>query len=172
MPTATETNANSEGVPSGTAHAVAVQLSQAWCALSGEIRSFKFTSESRCSPAHAEFSFVIPMTLDRDGSTFAVTILIGREDATVVASSMFGVDSGDVPEDDIRDACSEVCNIFADCISTHRYAGETVHIGLPFRLDEANYQHVYGASGVSELFQSFSAGHYLSVMLFTPSNPV
>lgn len=162
-------DANSDANPLDIAHAVARQLSLAWERLSGETRTFHFTGGSVESPAHAPFSFVIPMTLDRDGSAFAVAILIEAADALTVASAMFGVAAQEVSEEDLKDACSEVCNIFADCLSTHRYKTERVHIGLPFRLNETNYQYVYDASGDRELFQSHCAGHALSVMLFTPA---
>jgi hypothetical protein len=121
------------------------------------------------SPEHAEFSFVIPMTLERDESAFAIAILIERADACTVACAMFGVVEHEVPEDDLRDACSEVCNIFADCISTHSYGAEVVQIGLPFRLSATHYHHVFNASGHKELFESCHQGHRLRVMLFTPS---
>ena len=150
---------------------IAMHLAQAWEALSGEHRQFGFVAALEQSPPYAEFSYIIPMTLQSDGSMVAVAILIERQDACTVASVMFGAPPSDLPDEDLRDACSEVCNIFAECITKHLTQTEGVSVGLPFMLNESNYHHVFDASGNRDVYQSVEGTACLAVMVFTPSEP-
>lgn len=148
-----------------------MHLAQAWEALSRETRQFDFAAGLDHSPPYAEFSYIIPMTLQRDGSMVAVAILIERKDACTVASVMFDAPPHDLPDEDLRDACSEVCNIFAECITKHLTQTEGVSVGLPFMLNESNYHHVFNASGHREVYRSQASGSCLAVTVFTPADP-
>ena len=154
----------------GVSMDIATRLAQSWEALSAEARAFDFSDGLDESPPYAEFSYIIPMTLGRDRSMVAVAILIERRDACTVASAMFDVPRDELPDEDLRDACSEVCNIFAECITKHLTQTEGVTVGLPFCLSESNYHHVFDASGHREVYQSQQGGCCLAVMVFTPTD--
>ena len=104
---------------------VSGELSRAWEMLSGEARSFAWVFSPHLYPPYAEFSFVIPMTVRDDGSTFAVGVLVERGGAATVAAAMFDDPIDNVPPEDLADACSEVCNIFSDSIARNLYPNET-----------------------------------------------
>lgn len=148
---------------------ISAKLSHAWELLSGEKRPFQLGPDQENPPPFAEFSYVIPMTVEKDDSTFAVGILIQRDDALTVASAMFGTARADVPDADLRDACSEVCNIFSDCISRNMYQSDKVKVGLPFGLDEFNYKKIFEASGSGDIYQSNWNTQSLAVVVFKPS---
>ena len=93
--------------------------------LSGETRTFEWVYQPHMCPVYAEFSFVIPMTVRDDGSTFAVGVLVERGGAATVAAAMFDDPIDNVPPEDLADACSEVCNIFSDSIARNLYPNET-----------------------------------------------
>jgi len=112
----------------------------------------------------------MPMQSEHDGSTFVVVILIDREDALKVASAMFGVSADALSEDDLSDASSEVCNIFASCISTEHLGVAVIGLGLPRRLSEANYHCVFDAGGQRDVFESIGVHEMLRVLRFTPSD--
>lgn len=57
---------------------VSEELSRAWGLLSQEKRAFALAPAQDAPPPHAEFSFMIPMTLKSDVSTFTVGVLIER----------------------------------------------------------------------------------------------
>ncbi len=149
---------------------VSGELSRAWEMLSGEQRVFEWVYGPDMCPRYAEFSFVIPMTVRGDGSTFAVGVLVERAGAATVAAAMFGDSIDDVPPDDIADACSEVCNIFSDSIARNLYPNDTIDIGLPFKLTQANYVNVFEASGEGDIYQSVAHGNCLTVVVFTHSD--
>lgn len=149
---------------------VSGELSRAWEMLSGERRVFAWVHAQRVCPPYAEFSFVIPMTVRGDGSTFAVGVLVERGGAATVAAAMFGDAIDDVPPDDLADACSEVCNIFSDSIARNLYPNEAIEIGLPFKLTEANYLNVFDASGEGDVYESRANGNRLTVVVFTHSD--
>lgn len=161
---------NAEYDPSERVALVAVELARAWEMLCGEERHFARVADSHAPPPYAEFSFVIPMTLAHDESTFAVGVLISRADACTVAAAMFDVSPDAVAAEDLADACSEVCNIFSDSIARHLYPNDTVQVGLPFTLNESNYAHVYSASGDGDIYQSHAHGNCLTVIVFTHSD--
>lgn len=149
---------------------VSGELARAWEMLSGEKRAFEWVYEPHLCPQYAEFSFVIPMTVRDDGSTFAVGVLIERAGAATVAAAMFGDAIDDVPPEDLADACSEVCNIFSDSIARNLYPDESIDIGLPFMLTETNYVNVFEASGDGDIYQSYANGNCLTVVVFTHSD--
>ena len=156
--------------PSPHTALVSGELARAWEMLSGEARSFAWVFSPHLYPPYAEFSFVIPMTVRDDGSTFAVGVLIQRACAATVAAAMFGDAVDNVPPEDLADACSEVCNIFSDSIARNLYPDQPVDIGLPFKLTEANYANVFDASGDGDIYQSHSNGNCLTVVVFTHSD--
>ena len=149
---------------------VSGELSRAWQMLSGESRPFEWVHDSHVRPDYAEFSFVIPMTVCDDASTFAVGVLIDRACAATVAAAMFGAGADDVPVEDLADACSEVCNIFSDTIARNLYPDETIDIGLPFLMNEETYANVFDASGDGDIYQSRIEGTCLTVAVFTHSD--
>jgi hypothetical protein len=149
---------------------VSAKLSHAWELLSGEKRPFSLAPDQENPPLFAEFTYVIPMTVEEEDTTFAVGILIQREDALTVAASMFGLSRAEVPDADLRDACSEVCNIFSDCISRNVYQSDKVKVGLPFVLDEFNYKKIFEASGSGDIYQSLWNAQSLGVVVFKPSD--
>ncbi len=112
----------------------------------------------------------MPMQSEHDGSTFVVVILIDREDALKVASAMFGVSADALSEDDLSDASSEVCNIFASCISTEHLGVAVIGLGLPRRLSGANYYCVFDAGGQRDVFETIGVHEMLRVLRFTPSD--
>ncbi len=149
---------------------VSGELSRAWEMLSGETRAFEWVYQPHMCPVYAEFSFVIPMTVRDDGSTFAVGVLVERGGAATVAAAMFDDPIDNVPPEDLADACSEVCNIFSDSIARNLYPNETIDIGLPFKLTAANYVNVFEASGDGDIYQSRFNGNCLTVVVFTHSD--
>lgn len=145
---------------------VSEELSRAWALLSQEKRIFELAPAQDEPPPHAEFSFMIPMTIKSDASTFTVGVLIERADACTVACAMFGSPPDDVSQEDLADACSEVCNIFASSIGDHLYYGQTVIMGLPVVLNEADYTSLLPDIGPGDTYKSQSNGQFLSVVVF------
>lgn len=146
---------------------VSEELSRAWALLSQEKRLFELAPAQLGPPPHAEFSFMIPMTIQSDASTFAVGVLIERADACTVACAMFGAPLDDVSQDDLTDACSEVCNIFAASIGDHLYYGQTVIMGLPVVLNEADYTALLPDIGAGDIYKSQCNGQILTVVVFS-----
>lgn len=161
---------NSDDHPSHPGALVSAELTHAWQMLSAESRAFEWVPDSHFHPVYAEFSFVIPMTVQDDGSTFAVGVLIDRACAITVAAAMFGALDDLVPVDDLADACSEVCNIFSDSVGRHLYPDQTIDMGLPFQLSAENYANVFDASGDGDIYQSRAHGNCLTVVVFTHSD--
>jgi len=111
--------------------AVALSLSRAWQFLSGESGTFDVLVDWTLNPSFAEFSVFMPLTVNAESRTAGVGVLIQREDATIVASHMFGLNNDEVNEDDLRDACAEVCNVFSGCVTPQVSLTSEIQIGLP-----------------------------------------
>lgn len=114
---------------------------------------------------------MIPMTIKSDASTFTVGVLIERADACTVACAMFGSPPDDVSQDDLADACSEVCNIFSASIGDHLYYGQTIVMGLPLVLSEADYTSWLPDIGSGDIYKSQCNGQILSVVVFRQGSP-
>ena len=133
---------------------VAAKLSQAWHFLCGEERSFSFTDSSGDQQSYADFSYFMPMEVKAEDRVGGVAVLIPRGDAVRVASYMFAVDTSELQDADLKDACSEVCNVFADCIVMHISGSEDVSIGLPVMADLNCFMQISKDSVVAAVYKS------------------
>ena len=114
-----------------TTQAVALSLSKAWQFLSGESGVFDVLVDWTSSPSFAEFSVFMPLTVNAESRTAGVGVLIQREDATIVASHMFGLNRDEINEEDLRDACAEVCNVISGCVTPQVSLASDIQIGIP-----------------------------------------
>jgi hypothetical protein len=145
---------------------VAHSLSKAWEFLSGEERMFQYVPESDDPLPIAEFSFYMPLKLPADARRGGVGVLIQRDDAIHVAANMFGVATQQVQNDDLRDACAEVCNVFTDCMASHFGGGQRVEIGLPRQAGPADYE-IFAESCVTRaVYQGCAATQRLLIVLY------
>jgi len=121
---------------------IAQDLTKAWEFLSGERRRFDVETSNGTHPPYAEFSVFMPLNLHSENRTAGVGVLIQREDAMVVASHMFGMEKNDLCEDDLRDACAEVCNVFSGCVRPQVSVGTDVAVGLPSQVDTSDFDEI------------------------------
>ena len=77
---------------------------------------FDVWQENVAHPAYADFSVFMPMS-----------VVAPKED---------------VNEDDLRDACAEVCNVFSSCIASQISAEHEVGIGLPMMATHEDFQDI------------------------------
>ncbi|OGB31994.1 MAG: hypothetical protein A3F78_05805 [Burkholderiales bacterium RIFCSPLOWO2_12_FULL_61_40] len=145
---------------------VAARLAREWELLSGESRVFDLVAAPSSAPPLAEFSYLMPLTLFANQARCGLGVLIQRKDALTVAANMFGVLPHEIPDEDLKDACSEVCNVFSDCIAMHLSGNEDVSIGLPLMLEAQNYEKIYRDSVVTEIYQSCVHSTHLLVVVF------
>lgn len=151
---------------------VAAKLSQAWQFLSGEQRNFMFAEQRDAPQRFAEFSFFMPLVVQSEGRVGGVGVLIQRDDAVRVAAYMFAVEPDEVQEADLKDACSEVCNVFSDCIVMHVSGNEDVSIGLPAIVDVDTFLGISKHSVVAAIYQSnFELGNLVVVVYDVFSQP-
>ncbi len=148
------------------------QMASAWQVLSGQQREFKFLHGERGHPVFVDFCFASHMTVLADGSTFHVAVLLDHADALAVACAMFDLSPHTIAPDDVRDASSEVCNIFSDLLSTYEFGSGAVRVGLPYRLTEDTYPALLEANGARYVFGSArpgdTSGQALRVILIAP----
>lgn len=145
---------------------VALSLSKAWEFLSGEERMFHCVPQSHDALPFADFSFYIPLKLVDASRSGGVGVLIHHSDAIRVAANMFGMARQEIPQDDLRDACAEVCNVFTYSMATHFGGGKQVEIGLPREAGPAQYQ-IFAESCVTRaVFEGCSGTRRLLVVLY------
>lgn len=126
-----------------------MNLSQAWQFLSGECGMFEALADWTSNPSFAEFSVFMPLMVNAESRTAGVGVLIKREDATIVASHMFGLAKDQVNEDDLRDACAEVCNVFSGCVTPQVSLNSDIQIGLPQLASEDDFDRISKGSVVT-----------------------
>jgi len=145
---------------------VARNLAKAWEFLSGERRMFDvFHPETHDHPPFAEFSMFMPLGLRAEARTAGVGVLIQREDASIVASHMFGLERGYLSEDDLRDACAEVCNVFSGCVSA-QLSDQDVAIGLPSRVSASDFKNIARGSVLMLTYRSGQEIRKLFVLVY------
>lgn len=128
---------------------VALSLEKAWQFLSGERAMFDVLVEMPACPTFADFSVFMPLAVDAGARTAGVGVLIQREDATIVASHMFGIPKDDIQEADLRDACAEVCNVFSGCVAPNIGHTSSICIGLPTLASSADFDEISKGSVIT-----------------------
>jgi hypothetical protein len=145
---------------------VALNLARAWEFLSGERGMFDVWCERVPHPDFAEFSVFMPLAVKAESRTAGVGVLIQRDDATIVASHMFGLPEEDVTDDDLRDACAEVCNVFSGCISSQVSPVHPVGIGLPKMATSLDFQEISKGSVLTLTYRFGQQIKEISVLVY------
>ncbi len=142
------------------------KLSKSWDFLAGEKRVFEFASVPLAKLQGGDFGYVLPITMADDGRIGGVGIVVTRPDAQKIGVHMFGLGVHDLSESDLRDACSEACNIFSDCVAMLISDNTSVGIGLPQAVACDTFAAILERSSVMATFQSASQSAVLSVVVF------
>ncbi|MEI7430100.1 MAG: chemotaxis protein CheX [Betaproteobacteria bacterium] len=145
------------------------KLRVAWGFLTGEDRCFRFVEDmTQHEGAPIDRRIVLPISLPNAKHQSAIALLIGREDAEQLASSMFGVLKTDLAEADIADACAEACNVLSGAIVEYMSTTEQIEIGLPTAIEAAGYQSVLLGSNIKAFFEGKSDKQHLTLVIFDP----
>lgn len=145
---------------------VAHRLSKAWEFLSGKKGFFDYFKQSVEKPEFVDFSVFMPMDVEAEERTAGVGVLIHREDATIVASHMFGLPKNHLTEEDLKDACSEVCNVFSGCIPSEVFAKSDVGIGLPKIATQSDFEEITRGSVLNFTYGSGDSIKTISVLVY------
>ncbi|MBT0570154.1 hypothetical protein KIK84_07445 [Curvibacter sp. CHRR-16] len=145
---------------------VRASLGQSWQFLAGESRGFDYTSAEGRALDYTEFSYFMPLDVAAENRTAGVAVLIERPDALAVAAHMFGQAPDTLPEADLRDACSEVCNVLSDSIALHISGDADMTIGLPFAVSASEFAHITTRSTASAIYCSHTPLARLQVIVF------
>jgi hypothetical protein len=151
--------------------AVESRLSNAWEFLSGESRVFKHLTSWANLLRFTEFSFHMPMAGSQPNARGGVGVLIETPDAITVAANMFGVPRQQVQQADLRDACAEVCNVFADCVAPHFKADPPVSVGLPRLANPLAYAKVADNTVIRVVYRGCAGDNTLFVVLYDSQSP-
>lgn len=127
---------------------------------------FDYFLQSVEKPEFVDFSVFMPMELEEEKRTAGIGVLIHREDATVVASHMFGLATNHLTEDDLKDACSEVCNVFSGCIPSNLFSKNDVGIGLPKIASPIEFEHISRESVLNFTYGSGDSIKTISVLIY------
>jgi len=141
-------------------------LGKAWEFLGGAERNFEFSLEQKTALAFTEYSYFMPLEVAQENRTGGIGVLIQRADAVAVATHMFGLPEDELQEADLKDACSEVCNVFSDSIALHISGSSDVSIGLPFLATQAEYDKIATESTALAVYVSPTPHAQLFVVVY------
>lgn len=145
------------------------KLGAAWKFLTGEERCFRFFEATALRDVQGiDRRIVLPMSISHTDHLAATALLIEREDAEQLASSMFDVARTDLSEADIADACAEACNVLSTAMVEYLSGEESVDIGLPRLMEAGRYRRVSSASGIKAYSEGTSDHHQLTLVVFDP----
>lgn len=141
-------------------------LSRAWWFLGGERRTFDYTPGPVGVLPFAEFSHFMPLSIANQTQHGGVGVFMQRGDATQVAAYMFGVPHDQVDEDDLRDACAEVCNVLSDCVTLQFGVEQDVKMGLPLCASATNYAFIAEKSVSRAVYQGSTGARSVLIVLY------
>jgi hypothetical protein len=149
--------------------AMASKLDPAWTFLSGVQRHFEEASAQASRPGEREHAVVLPVQVHDDPRErcMAVGLLIDDGEATGIARFMFGIPTGDVSVDDVRDACMEACNVLGGCLVVGNTGGQRIEIGLPQELPLSRFSQLQRDAVITVTFSSAdAAGRRIVITVF------
>lgn len=117
-------------------------LSVGWEFLSGELREFQHQSDAPLPLRQAEFCYFMPLAAQGAVAAGGVGVFIERADAHIIAANMFGEPPHEIHASKLDDACSEACNVLAECVTVNITKQSNVTIGLPFRADSLVFEQI------------------------------
>lgn len=148
--------------------AVSASLAKSWKFLSGEDRAFS-PVEALIPPQYEQHCYFLKADIQDAGKHCAVGILLQRSDAISVASYMFGTEPADVSEDDLDDACSEVCNVLGGGTLLLLSGKSEISLGVPTHLGERGYLTTNDGSHLAAAYKSTVNEKTLYVLLYSPA---
>lgn len=145
---------------------VTARLTEAWAFLSGEQRRFELLDEGSDPLAFARYSFFMSLASPGHSRLGGVGVLIQAEDGMRVARHMFGIPIEQLSEAEARDACSEACNVFADCIAKDFNSESAAHFTLPRPASPEEYASIAENSLARTVYQGVDGGQKLLIVLY------
>jgi hypothetical protein len=145
------------------------KLRAAWFFLSGEFRCFRFCEGMNLQDEKDVYRrIVLPISLHNVHHLAAIVLLIDREDAEKLATSMFAISKTDLTDADIADACVEACNVLSGAIIGYLNAHDQVEIGIPKAIGSDGYQLLLNGSEIKACSDGNSDNHHLMLVIFDP----
>lgn len=144
---------------------VCASLGQSWHFLAGQERTFEWMQHPQ-TPEYAPYSYFLAFEIAAQHRIAGVGVLVEPADALAVASHMFGQAPETLQESDLRDACSEACNILSDSIAVHISGDADMTIGLPYAVSLDEYVKTSTHSTASAIYCSHTPQAKLHVIVF------
>lgn len=132
---------------------ISATLAKSWKFLSGEDREFK-ALDSITPPEYQEHTYYLPVEVEDAGKRYAVSVLLHRSDATVVASFMFGMEPSELSEADLQDACGEICNVMSSRHLLKLSNEARITLGMPKYLHKQTYLETITQGQLEAAYQS------------------
>lgn len=142
-------------------------LSHAWLLLAGS----QVTFARRQQPGvqlNAQRYYVVSVKFSREGDRGGVGLLLSEEDARDLTASMFGKPPREVSEDEVSDACGEMCNVMAGSIEPLFVNHPEVELGLPQSLLPEEFIQISKSSHVDGVFEGHHQGRDITIIVFDP----
>lgn len=157
-------------MPSVSRSEMSERLKKSWRFLSGTELTFVELKSDIPIPNQRYMTIVIPIgeIKDKPSSAIAVGLLISEDQATKVASYMFGLDKSKLTEADITDACKESCNVLGGGLSFD----DENKLGIPKEISHAHFLELQNASTFNVIFSSDKPckGQIVLTILFLTNN--
>jgi len=143
---------------------ISATLAKSWKFLSGEDREFK-ALDSITPPDYQEHTYFLPVEVEDAGKRYAVSVLLHRSDATVVASFMFGLEPSELSEADLQDACGEICNVISSRHLLKLSDEARITLGMPTYLQKQTYLDTMTHGQLEAAYQSTSGERTVYVLV-------
>lgn len=142
-------------------------LSRTWQLLAGVPVRFVPTTVTAAALTAQRYTLVALRPCDSE-QRGGVGLLLSEADARELSAAMFAKPETELSEEDIADACGELCNVVAGGVGPYLSQHETVDLGLPSSLRSDQFQRIYGASVIEGAFEAVHEGRRILVVIFEP----
>ncbi|WP_347988087.1 chemotaxis protein CheX [Methylomonas sp. AM2-LC] len=144
---------------------IAAKITNSWEVLAGYALIF-IEDICPCKPDLLALHFMVPINIV-DETREATTVLeISETHAKYLTSSMFAISENDVKNDDVIDACGELCNVFSANVRSAIISTSNIDLGVPKNLKPAEFQSIIDASHLDLCFKGQTNEGSVIVYLF------
>jgi len=128
------------------------KLAKSWMFLGGVNLTFSPSTKTVSWDVSHTHRVVLHVSFEdqKPAKAIAISLTIDDAEAKRVAANMFGVNTEDVTEDDIKDACRECCNVLGGGLVMDANS----KIGIPYEISTEEFEKIQQNSTLNLTFSS------------------
>jgi CheY-specific phosphatase CheX len=146
-------------------HPIEEKITTSWEKLAGYALNFA-VEYSPNKPDSLDLYFMAPIKIVGEAREASIVLEICQTHARYLTSSMFAISENEAGNEDILDACAELCNVFSANIKSSIDSAAGIDLGIPENLKYEEFQTIFATGHLELCFKGQNKEGSVIVYLF------